>query len=185
MSELSRIRHRNALAIIEATVDWYNAKKPPNPTRRECRKIVMCAIECAATESGFLNYANTAVPNSLKYDHDAIGHDHDSVGVMQQRVSDDITVNEYGWGTLPQCMRIPHATRAFLNVLYSLGYAQLDGPAIRHRIQAVQRSFDASGSNYGHNHGWALNVVQRNWYRVVGRIVLARHFDRIHRERTR
>lgn len=30
-------------------------------------------------------YANNAVPASLKYPHDAIGHDHDSIGLFQQR----------------------------------------------------------------------------------------------------
>lgn len=30
-------------------------------------------------------YANSAVPSSLDYPHDAVGSDHDSVGIFQQR----------------------------------------------------------------------------------------------------
>lgn len=32
-------------------------------------------------------YANNAVPASLKYHHDRIGSDHDSIGLFQQRAS--------------------------------------------------------------------------------------------------
>lgn len=32
-------------------------------------------------------YANRAVPASLNYHHDAIGSDHDSIGLFQQRAS--------------------------------------------------------------------------------------------------
>lgn len=32
-------------------------------------------------------YANNAVPPSLKYHHDRIGSDHDSIGLFQQRAS--------------------------------------------------------------------------------------------------
>lgn len=32
-------------------------------------------------------YANNAVPASLKYPHDRVGSDHDSVGLFQQRAS--------------------------------------------------------------------------------------------------
>lgn len=36
-------------------------------------------------KSNILIYANKAVPESLKYPHDAVGSDHDSVGIFQQR----------------------------------------------------------------------------------------------------
>ena len=41
-------------------------------------------------------WANKAVPGSLSYRHDAVGSDHDSVGLFQQR--------QQGWGTLAQRM---------------------------------------------------------------------------------
>lgn len=36
-------------------------------------------------KSNILIYANRAVPKSLNYPHDAVGSDHDSVGIFQQR----------------------------------------------------------------------------------------------------
>jgi hypothetical protein len=36
-------------------------------------------------QSSILIYANSAVPASLNYPHDAVGSDHDSVGIFQQR----------------------------------------------------------------------------------------------------
>ncbi|GLI73529.1 hypothetical protein PoHVEF18_001747 [Penicillium ochrochloron] len=42
-------------------------------------------IATALVESNILIYANKDVPSSLNYPHDAVGSDHDSVGIFQQR----------------------------------------------------------------------------------------------------
>ncbi|KAJ5160587.1 uncharacterized protein N7482_007591 [Penicillium canariense] len=42
-------------------------------------------IATALVESSILIYANNDVPESLKYPHDKVGSDHDSVGIFQQR----------------------------------------------------------------------------------------------------
>ncbi|HAT6570441.1 TPA: hypothetical protein JAK12_002988, partial [Corynebacterium striatum] len=44
-------------------------------------------VATALVESGnpMKMWANNAVPESLKYKHDAVGSDHDSVGLFQQR----------------------------------------------------------------------------------------------------
>ncbi|EPS31839.1 hypothetical protein POX_d05969 [Penicillium oxalicum] len=42
-------------------------------------------IATALVESSILIYANNAVPASLNYPHDAVGSDHDSIGIFQQR----------------------------------------------------------------------------------------------------
>ncbi|MGJ4160600.1 tape measure protein [Corynebacterium macclintockiae] len=54
----------------------------------------MIGVGTALVESGdpMKMWANRAVPESLKYRHDAIGSDHDSVGLFQQR-------NNGAWGT--------------------------------------------------------------------------------------
>ena len=44
-------------------------------------------IATALTESSLIMYANNGVPASLKYPHDKIGSDHDSIGLFQQRAS--------------------------------------------------------------------------------------------------
>jgi hypothetical protein len=38
-------------------------------------------------QSSIIMYANNAVPESLKYPHDRVGSDHDSIGLFQQRAS--------------------------------------------------------------------------------------------------
>ncbi|WP_246023902.1 C40 family peptidase [Nocardia yunnanensis] len=48
---------------------------------------ILAALMAASTESGLKNYANSGVPDSLSYPHDAVGSDHDSVGPFQLRVS--------------------------------------------------------------------------------------------------
>lgn len=44
------------------------------------------AFATAIVESNIYIYANEKVPESLKYPHDEVGKDYDSVGVFQQRV---------------------------------------------------------------------------------------------------
>ena len=47
----------------------------------------LAGIATAITESSILVYANDGVPDSLNYPHDAVGSDHDSIGIFQQRAS--------------------------------------------------------------------------------------------------
>ncbi|CAF1185433.1 unnamed protein product [Didymodactylos carnosus] len=54
------------------------------------------AIVTAIVESNIRVYANKYVAESLKYPHDAVGSDHDSVGIFQQR--------PIYWGTVKDCM---------------------------------------------------------------------------------
>ncbi|MGC5224535.1 M23 family metallopeptidase [Micromonospora sp. DT81.3] len=63
------------------------------------------AMMTALQESGLHMYANSTVPESLDYPHDAVGSDHDSVNFFQQRVS--------GWGTVAQLMDPTYAAKAF------------------------------------------------------------------------
>ena len=63
------------------------------------------AIMTALQESGLKMYANSTVPASLDYPHDAVGSDHDSVNFFQQRVS--------GWGTVKDLMDPTYAAKAF------------------------------------------------------------------------
>ncbi|EAU32215.1 predicted protein [Aspergillus terreus NIH2624] len=49
------------------------------------RQGCLAGIATALVESNILIYANSKVPASLNYPHDAVGHDYDSVGIFQQR----------------------------------------------------------------------------------------------------
>ncbi|WP_018185847.1 M23 family metallopeptidase [Microbacterium sp. 77mftsu3.1] len=65
---------------------------------------IMVALMAAMAESSFKNYANSGVPESLDYPHDAVGSDHDSVGFWQMR---------QGWGTTAELMDIDYQVKAF------------------------------------------------------------------------
>lgn len=67
------------------------------------------AVGTELVETGIKMYANNAVPESLKFPHDAVGSDHDSVGLYQQR--------QAGWGTLAQRMSAFESTKLFLNAM--------------------------------------------------------------------
>lgn len=67
----------------------------------------------AYQESRYYNYANTSVPESLEYDHDKTGSDHDSVGIFQQRPS-------AGWGTVKDLMNPEYASGRFYDKLVTI-----------------------------------------------------------------
>ncbi|MFH5879459.1 C40 family peptidase [Arthrobacter sp. NA-172] len=64
------------------------------------------AIMMALQESGLRVLANMNVPESLRFQHDGVGSDHDSLGTAQQRPA-------AGWGTIPQLMDPNYNARAF------------------------------------------------------------------------
>ena len=73
-----------ALAVIRA-----------GQKRNISRKGICIALSVPFIESGWKNYANSNVPDSLNYPHDAVGSDHDSTGLFQQRQA---------WGPLSSTM---------------------------------------------------------------------------------
>lgn len=75
----------------------YNAKmivRAGNELRMGWRGKVV-ALATALQESGLRNYANANVPESMHLRHEAVGYDHDSVGLFQQRQS---------WGPVRELM---------------------------------------------------------------------------------
>lgn len=65
---------------------------------------IKVALMTALQESVLRMYANSTVPESLNYDHDAVGSDHDSLNPFQQRA---------GWGTVAERMNLDYSIRAF------------------------------------------------------------------------
>lgn len=49
--------------------------------------VIIAELAAQATESGFRNLANPAVPESLNHSNDGLGYDHDSIGPHQMRAS--------------------------------------------------------------------------------------------------
>src|SRR5699024_9148682 len=71
------------------------------------RDGIVAAFMCVMVEAPpFLMYANSNVPESLNYPHDAVGSDSDSLGLFQQRPS-------AGWGTVAELMDADYNARAF------------------------------------------------------------------------
>jgi len=69
-------------------------------------KGLKVSLMTALQESRLRMYANSSVPESLEYDHDAVGSDHDSVNPFQQRPS-------AGWGTVAELMTLDYSIKAF------------------------------------------------------------------------
>ena len=92
------------------------------------------AFACVYAESGWRMYANTLVPRSLQRHYDAIGNDHDSIGLFQQR--------NQGWGTVEQRMNAYASAGMFLDALAAVdGWENMD-PA--QAISRVQRNRDGA-----------------------------------------
>ncbi|OFM53089.1 hypothetical protein HMPREF2681_01865 [Corynebacterium sp. HMSC064H12] len=104
----------------------------------------------ALVESGdpMQMYANNRVPESLNYRHDAVGSDHDSVGLFQQR-------DNGAWGTVAQRMDPYESAKLFYRELSKFDWQSMEpGDA----AQKVQRSafpdryaakMDRAGQLYG------------------------------------
>src|SRR5690349_143979 len=69
------------------------------------------AVAAAMQESSLWRYANASVPASLQQPYDRVGHDHDSVGLFQQRA---------GWGPLAARMDPAASATLFYTALLAL-----------------------------------------------------------------
>ena len=70
------------------------------------RDAWIIAIMMALQESSLRVLANSNVPASLRFPHDGVGSDHDSLGTAQQRPA-------AGWGSVEQLMDPDYNARAF------------------------------------------------------------------------
>ena len=93
------------------------------------RQAAKIGIATALVESELRMYANHAVPESLSYPHEAIGSDHDSVGLFQQR-------NNGAWGTTAQRMNARASAGMFFNALMKVpGWETMDPGAAAQAVQ--------------------------------------------------
>lgn len=89
---------------------------------------IKIALATALVESGLKMYANRADPQSLGYPHDAVGSDHDSVGLFQQR-------NNGAWGTLADRMDPAKSAGMFYDKLDDADYNKGDPGMHAQRVQ--------------------------------------------------
>ena len=94
------------------------------------REAAVIATGTAHVESGnpMLMYANHSVPESLNYRHDAIGSDHDSVGLFQQR-------NNGAWGTTAERMDPFKSAGMFFRELASFDWRSMSRGEAAQRVQ--------------------------------------------------
>lgn len=92
-------------------------------------KGIIVALATAMQESGMRNLANPNVPESLHIPNEGLGHDHQSVGIMQQQP---------WWGTIRDLMTPRIAAIKFFEALLKIGGWQSMAPTVA--AQSVQRS---------------------------------------------
>lgn len=103
-------------------------------------KGITLALAVAQVESGLKNLASQAVPESLKYEHDAVAiGDADSVGLFQQRTSQ-------GWGTVKQLMDPYYAASKFYEALMKV--PNWESMSFDQAGYAVQRCLESLAYRY-------------------------------------
>lgn len=105
------------------------------------------ALMTAMQESNLRNLASDVIPESMNYDHQGTGSDHDSVGLFQQRPS-------MGWGSTQEIMTPEHSAKAFYERLAKIDYSKM---GLGEAAQTVQVS--AFPDHYDKHAGDATSVV--------------------------
>jgi cell wall-associated NlpC family hydrolase len=121
----------------------------------------LVAVLVGYTESGLLALGNSSIPGSGQ-GAQGNGHDHDSIGIFQQRPS---------WGTVSQRLDPAQATRLFLaHLLADPGWDRkppwvaaqdVQQSAYDGRPRAANHSSSTYGGNYALNLALARSVVSR------------------------
>jgi hypothetical protein len=113
-------------------LDYANAVKAVAQAMRLPRQACLIAFMTCLVESGFQNYANSNIPESLAIPHDKVGSDNKSVGIFQQQSG---TFGTF-WGTVSQCMDPKYAaSRFFQELVKNPNYATGDPGAEAQRVQ--------------------------------------------------
>lgn len=108
-------------------------------------------IATALVESGnpLKMWANRAVPESLKFRHDAVGSDYDSVGLFQQR-------DNGAWGTVKERMTPYDSAGMFFDKLKGFDYRSMDPGAAAQKVQV-----SAFPSRYSQQMGAAEDLLNK------------------------
>ncbi len=140
--DLSHMQTMNARAIVRAGRKLHIG-----------RKGQIIALATALQETGLRNYANVNVPVSMRLKHQAVGYDHDSVGLFQQR-----PIAPWGagsWGTPKELMTPEISATKFYRALQGIGGWQ--GLPVTVAAQRVQVS--AFPQAYADDAGHAVSIV--------------------------
>src|SRR5690606_24070497 len=86
-------------------------------------------VATALVESELRMYANRNVPESLSLPHDAVGSDHDSVGLFQQR-------GNGAWGSVADRMDAYRSAGMFFSAMKKFPWESMDPGAAAQKVQA-------------------------------------------------
>lgn len=100
---LSTVQVAHAAAVIDEAKSYVRSEL--GRSTDYAARAADIALGVCLVESGLKVYANPSVPGSLSLPHDAVGHDHASVGLFQQQVP--------GWGTVVRCQGVLSSARHF------------------------------------------------------------------------
>lgn len=114
------------------------------------RRAADIALGVCLVESNLLVYANRSVPGSIQLPHDAVGHDHASVGLFQQQVP--------GWGSVTRCQAPLSSTLHFYRRLFELSW---DARSNGRLAQLVQVS--AYPDRYAQRDAEAISIRRALW----------------------
>ena len=89
-------------------------------------QAAIIGVGTAITESALKMYANQAVPESMNLPHDAVGSDHDSVGLFQQRPS---------WGPTADLMNAYKSAGLFYDKLKTFDWQAMAKGAAAQKVQ--------------------------------------------------
>lgn len=92
---------------------------------------IIIALATAMQESSLRNLANDTIPESLELSSEGTGNDHDSLGLFQQRPSQD-------WGEIDELMDPVYASNAFYDALMQI--PEWETLEVADAAQAVQVS---------------------------------------------
>lgn len=139
-----------ALGIIaegsSARTDGPDYLQHPAMTKRG----IIIALATAIVESGLKMYANNGDPDSLRYPHDDISYDYNSVGVFQQRAE--------WWGTVQERMDVRLSAAMFYHQLARRDY---NNPRNSPGSQAQEVQGSAFPDRYDQHIAEAQNIYDR------------------------
>lgn len=145
---LTALQLAHAKRVVAATKSYVidQVGKPVDVAERAAD----IALETALVESSLMVYANPKVPGSLQLPHDAVGHDHLSVGLFQQQVP--------LWGNVLACQTIEASTLLFLRRLLALDWAGRSNGELAQRVQG-----SAYPARYAMRDRQAINIRKAVW----------------------
>lgn len=132
-------RHSAAIEVTSRRDEYALAVIAAGRERNISPRGIMIALTVPFVESSWLMYANSNVPESLTYPHDAVGSDHDSTGLFQQRQA---------WGPLSCTMDAQCSAGLFFD----------GGQGGQRGLTAFDYDSDA------HSPGWYAQAVQVSAY---------------------